>query len=745
MASVPISPSVSTLPAERFFRSSLFLLILTAVATLVSTGKLDAVTAVVAPVVILYKGFRWWRGASPEISQSKANWIVLGYIAIFPLDMLFFSRIFGANSSNPFLYSALLAAVHFLLFVMIVRLYSATTDRDAFFLAILSFAAILAAAVLTIDTSFLILFFIFLLFGIATFVGLEIRRSANGVVTASTGASSSQERKLARALGFATLSVAIGSILLGGAIFMLFPRFGAGYLGRTGIQPSLMTGFSDNVELGQIGEIKKSSAVVMRVKTGQPISNERLRWRGIALSQFDGKRWTSSDRHPIALSPNSDGWIGLGPHGEGRGKILANIQFTVLLEPMATDALFVPPGAMALRGDFSGEGGTNLGRRTYLLRDSADSLYNPFHNYSAIRYFGFSRMPEFDPAKLRLAGTNYPEEILETYLQVPPLDPRIPNLAKQITANAKTPYDKAAAIEAYLRGRYSYTLNLTGKPGDDPLPHFLFETRAGHCEYFASAMAILVRTLGIPAREVNGFLPGEFNDLAGDYIVRASDAHSWVEVYFPDRGWITFDPTPGGGDTHSGFLSRLGLYLDWLQVMWNEWIINYDFAHQLTMAQNVQHTSRNWTETARKWFQHKQEKGRQWLQQWQLRHHDLRMALPAFLILLLAALRFDFFGTMIRKLRFSWDARPAKAKRGNPQLASRMYAEMLRILARRGHTRIETQTPLEFATALSEPQLAAPVREFTQIYAQARFGGSPCDATRLRQLLEQIGSILRGK
>ena len=102
-----------------------------------------------------------------------------------------------------------------------------------------------------------------------------------------------------------------------------------------------------------------------------------------------------------------------------------------------------------------------------------------------------------------------------------------------MAAKARTPYDKAIAIENFLRSRFTYTLELSGKPGDDPLAHFLFETHAGHCEYFASAMTIMLRTLGIPAREVNGFLPGEFNDLAGDYIVRASDAHSWVEAYFP--------------------------------------------------------------------------------------------------------------------------------------------------------------------------------------------------------------------
>src|ERR1700751_5158849 len=103
-------------------------------------------------------------------------------------------------------------------------------------------------------------------------------------------------------------------------------------------------------------------------------------------------------------------------------------------------------------------------------------------------------------------------------------------------------------------------------------------------------MAILLRTLGIPSREVNGFLPGEYNDIAGDYIVRASDAHSWVEVYFPQAGWVTFDPTPAAGQNF-GLMSRLSQYLDWLELSWAEWVINYDFGHQLQMAQIVQRSS----------------------------------------------------------------------------------------------------------------------------------------------------------
>src|SRR5947209_8073714 len=149
------------LPAERFYRFSIFFLILTSIVTLVSTGKLDLVTAVLAPVAVLFKGFRWWRGSATELSARAATWIVVAYLFFFPVDVFVVSRSLVVGSSNPVLYAALLGVVHFLLFVTIIRLYSASTDRDALFLAMLSFAGILASAILTVDTQFLLLFLCF--------------------------------------------------------------------------------------------------------------------------------------------------------------------------------------------------------------------------------------------------------------------------------------------------------------------------------------------------------------------------------------------------------------------------------------------------------------------------------------------------------------------------------------------------------------------------------------------------------
>jgi protein-glutamine gamma-glutamyltransferase len=738
MASAVTSSRVPALPAERFFQGSLLLFIFSAVATLIATGKLDIVSSVLATLAIVYKGWHWWQGKPRELSHRTATILVVSYLGVFPLDMFLFSRAFVASSTNPSLYAALLAAVHFLLFVTFVRLYSAATDRDAFFLAILAFAAVLAAAILTIDTSFLIFFFVFLLFGVATFVGMEMRRGGKGAL-ASPAVQPAQEKKMARALSLAAFSAALGAMVMGGTLFFFFPRFTAGYLGRTGMQPSLMTGFTDDIELGQIGEIKKSPEVVMRVKTGKLVNYPQLRWRGIALSTFDGKRWSIPNHRPMALAPNSSGWIYVAdPEQDIKGPGVA-LQYEVLVQPMATDAVFVPSNALSMLGGFSGENPQPgiTSRRNYLFRDFTGSLFNPFRTYTPVRYFGNSRLPLWDPAKLRAASTEYPEAIRDTYLQLPVLDPRIPRLSKGIVARVKTPYDQARSIESYLRSQYKYTLELTGKPGDDPLAHFLFETRAGHCEYFASAMTIMLRTLGIPSREVNGFLPGEFNDLAGDYIVRASDAHSWVEAYFPGSGWVTFDPTPAAIENF-GLLSRVGQYLDWMELSWNEWVINYDFAHQVQMAQLMQRSTRNWKEAAGNWFAKKQAAGKEWLLEWMERRGRITFALPMVLILLLALLRYDGLEAAARRLRLYLQLRAPEGKRANPQLASRLYGELLRVLERKGFARRESQTPLEFAGAVGEPAVAPAVLEFTQIYARARFGGTPCDTTRLRQLLDQI-------
>ena len=745
MASTVATPA-SHLPADRFYRTALFFLVLTSVITLVATGKLDLFTTIAAPVFVLYKGLRWWRGFPAELPHAIATRLVVIYLVFFPVDAIFLSRSFAAASANPNLYSTLVASVHFLLFVTVVRLYSATADRDGLFLSMLAFAGVLASAIFTVDTYFLVLFLVFLFFSVAAFTGLEIRRGARGSLFPLLSSNGPQERRFYRALSLASLSLTLGAIFFGAILFFVFPRFSAGYFARTGIQPSLMVGFSDEVELGQIGQLKKDNTVVLRIKTGSSVEYPMLRWRGIALSTFDGKRWFSPAINPMNHYPAPDGWITVVSRADLQAPPAAELHFTVLMEPSASDAVFAPAQALFLRGNFSGDAGTYFSsiQRSRLITDAAGSISNPYRNFAQIRYEGVSRLPVARPAQARSAGSDYPEKIREVYLQLPPLDPRIPDLARRVTASADNPFDKAVTLESYLRSNYGYTLNLTGKLGDDPLARFLFETREGHCEYFASAMAILLRSIGIPSREVNGFLPGEYNDLGGDYIVRASDAHSWVEVYFPGTGWLTFDPTPAAPESAGGFRARLGQYIDWMELSWREWVINYDLNHQMQLSRIMRQNSVDWTVTTRTRFRNLENRGIKSLVAWQRSHGRLGLAVPILSLLLLAVLRFQWIRALFSWFSLIWQTNLSPAQRNNPQLASRLYSELLRVLARRGFTRNEAQTPIEFADSLAfQPGLAPAVREFTDLYAQARFGGVACDAFRLRALLEQIRAVPR--
>jgi len=746
---MPVSDSAISAPlsaVRRYFEVSLYLLLLTSVLTLVSTGKLDLVSILVPPAALLVKSYRWWRGHRPELSHRVANWLVVACFIFFPVDLWVVSRALAANAPSPALFAALLATIHLMLYAMIVRLYSATTTRDYVFLSLLAFATVLAAAILTVDTTFLVFFLIFLVLGVSTFAGLEIRRSAEGAAAPPLEAGTPTARRLNRALGLTSGSMALGALAIGAVIFFLIPRFSAGYLSGFNLRPSLMSGFSDSVELGQIGEIKKNSAVVMRVRVeGGPAGAQRVRWRGIALTNFDGRRWFTEAHEPFAVTPGADGWylFGLATPVMRRSAVL--LRYTVMLEPMATDALFVAAQADRVRGRFSPEVGSSglAARRSYLVVDKTSSVFNPFHNFINLRYEGISYVPAVPSVLLRAVPTDYPGAIRDIYLQLPKLDPRIAVLAQHVTSRAPTAYDKAAAIELYLRSHFGYTLQLPPVSPADPLAHFLFERRAGHCEYFASAMTVMLRALGIPARYVNGFLPGEYNDVGEDFIVRASDAHSWVEVYFPDYGWIPFDPTPPAEERTKGLLGRLALYWDWLELRWNEWVINYDFLHQVTLAQNLQRASRDWTDRARACLARFHRNTIERFKSWQARAIDAPYAAPLAVGILLVLSLLLRGRALARWLVTSWGLRISPHSKLAPRLATLYYQQMLRLLARRGLKKQPEQTPREFVASLHAPELAGPVAQFTDLYQMTRFGAHPADPHEMSQLLARIRQLLR--
>jgi protein-glutamine gamma-glutamyltransferase len=741
----PAKPELSAL--RRHFEISLYLLLLTGVLALVSTGKLDLVSILVSPAALLLKGYRWWRGRGPELSNRVGTWLTIAYFAFFPFDLWFVSRMLSSDAMNPALFAALLAAIHLMLFATIVRLYSASTTRDYLFLTLMAFTAILASAILTVDTAFLVFLVLFLALAVSTFVGLEMWRSAQGTVAQPIESGTPAARRLHNSLGMTSAGIAVGSVALGSLIFLFLPRVSAGYLSGFNLQPTLISGFSDDVELGEIGEIKKSSAVVMRIRMQGGLDAGRgLHWRGIGLTQFDGKRWYNEAHEPTTLMAGPEGWFRLRPSDAASRRPGKSIKYTILLEPIASTALFFTNEADSVRGRFNGESGEGIQapRPSYLLEDLTGSVLNPYHNFARLEYETRSVLPTPTPAGLRRAGTDYPASVPALYLQLPPLDPRIPALAKQITGRAETPYDKTAAIEGYLRSHYGYTLDLTGRPPKDPLAYFLFDKRAGHCEYFAAAMTVLLRTLGIPARYVNGFLTGEYNDVGGDFVIRASDAHSWVEVYFPSFGWLTFDPTPPAKDEPEGIFSGLGHYWDWFELQWSEWVVNYDFAHQYTLAQNLHRASLDWSDRISTTFTRAKRGVTDWLEFWQYRllrtAHPLPKGLAIFgaLVAMILLLHPKTRGRLVTL----WRLRVSRPASLTPHLASLQYHEMLRLLARRGLRKAAGQTPLEFAASVADVNLALPVQELTSIYHEVRFGGRNSDLQRTSPLLEQIQSLI---
>ncbi len=160
-------------------------------------------------------------------------------------------------------------------------------------------------------------------------------------------------------------------------------------------------------------------------------------------------------------------------------------------------------------------------------------------------YFGTMRVPIFTEAEIRSADTDYPDWVIDHYLELPDsLPDRVHRLTQEVTQGAVTPYDKALAIERYLRDLEYATDPAPPRFDDDRVDHFLFESKAGHSDHFASAMTVMLRSAGIPARLVSGFNTGVVDPETRTFTVREKDKHSWVETYFPGPGWIPFEPSP---------------------------------------------------------------------------------------------------------------------------------------------------------------------------------------------------------
>jgi len=706
----------SSISVDRYFQLSLYLLVATGFVTLASTGRLDAPALLLVSAALLYRGYLLVRGRTLQLPERWASYATLGYVVFYLCDLFLLSGSFVS------------ATVHLVLFIMVVKMFSVQRDRDHVYLAIISFLSVLAAAVLTVDAVFFASFCIFLLLAVSTFVSMEMRRSlARAAVASRTPPSGT--RHVTGSLSTTALALTLGTALGSFLIFFLLPRLSTGYLSAYAPRNTLVSGFSDDVRLGEIGQIQQSNTVVMHIQIDGDIRGAHdLKWRGVALRAFDGTRWSNPQQAATVLT-NADGNFDLSATRAATVPVRAPqlVRYRVLMEPIGAGVFFLAPQARSLSGNYR-----------MITVDEGGAVYNGDRQHPIGSYRAASDVNQPSREELRRVIAEVPPQIAFQYLQLPPVDPRLPPLARDITSSAPTALDRALAIEHHLQTQYAYSLRLPSAPPRDPIAYFLFERKAGHCEYFASAMALMLRTLGIPARVVNGFRGGEFNSLTGSYIVRARDAHSWVEAYFSPYGWITFDPTPAGAAAATpDSWSRTGLYLDALRQFWREWVINYDFAHQVSLSNDVVTRSRNWLDVARLWahggYDGLMERARH--VEAQARTSPKRSAGVALgaMGLLLLLLNLGRLRRMVRVRRLARN--PASA----PQAAASIwYGRMLRSLGRRGWRKLPEHTPKEFVGSIGDPQLRGPVAAFTDHYERARFGNSAQDAQALPEIYEAI-------
>ena len=293
------------------------------------------------------------------------------------------------------------------------------------------------------------------------------------------------------------------------------------------------------------GGYAQSEKIVMTIRTGElpPIVSSpltdvapRYYWRSVTYDAYVGAGWVTSAAPPQKFQPNT-------PLIPGLLKGYRTLHLDVkMVEPEGK--LFW--SGILFSADIPFTANWRLRPQSNLFVDQSEllqaDLFAAFSNAKAYRAEAY--VPLATVKKLREASTEYPEFIRRRYLQLPgSLPERVRQLSKELTDGKSNAYDKAKAIEAYLR-TYPYDLNVSAPPeGVDVADYFLFDLKKGYCDYYATSMVVLARASGLPARFVSGYSPGSYDAPNAQYVIRELNAHSWAEIYFPEIGWIEFEPT----------------------------------------------------------------------------------------------------------------------------------------------------------------------------------------------------------
>ena len=646
--------------------------------------------------------------------------------------------VYLAFATENYLYYAILYAV-FLGVLRATMLFAAADFMQAH---ALSFLHVMAGAVVNPGLSFGVLLFPYIVGLTLSLLMTNIRRGVEQDPVPGPGASSEVQRaRLARrdliGARFLGMTVAVTSavFLMSLVFFFVFPRVGLGFFATQGRPGIAISGFSDTVTLGEFRTVLEDPEVVARVRFLDAAPSIPVRLRGQSLDTYDGRSWSKTTKRLWELRMDLEGRHRLDPAGPDPDS--AGIRAVeVYLEPLSGPrrVLFSPPMPVAFRRPSDALEALRPRQWRFGMDAAGDVVVQGPPNVSIQYTVYFDARPP-DPAQLRAAPEELPGFVAHRYLQVPDLDPRVAALAREVSKTAQTTYDKAAAIEDFLRTSFEYSVD--SKHGDqDPLADFLLRDRTGHCEYFASAMVVMLRSLGVPARIVEGLYGGEVNEYGGYVALRKADAHAWVEVYFPRTGWVTFDPTPPVAlELRSGrsFWQGFRAAVDAVKLWWYRWVIEYDLQKQMDFVMAVLRPRGGGAEDAAwKWrdFHHlKRQIRRMPIARWAL----TAVGLAAVAVAGLAWIR-----------RRRGQRRPERL--GDPDdPAVQAWKRLNRVARRAGLQRRTTETQLEFARRVANtiPEAAPAVEALAWAYLRAVFWGRERTRDDPRPLLAEVERAIR--
>ncbi len=469
-----------------------------------------------------------------------------------------------------------------------------------------------------------------------------------------------------------------------------------------------------------------------------------IHWRGVAFDRYVNGQWSRSKEAPptnqtLEQSLTRDRrvllWTTPAP-GLSVPEIerLAEdtVKQEVWLDPLDSDVLFGASNPRIVEYAH-----TQRRRQPIELNDEIRLEHG-----STVHYTVYSDLRVPSDAVLRASSGELRKLYKDIYLQLPEkITDRTRELAKQIIreANAHTTFDKAVAIKAWLARNATYTLELKDPGDQEPIDFFLFDRKQGHCEYFASAFAILARSVDVPVRQVNGFLGGEWNEYQNYIAVRAGDAHSWDEVFFPGvEGtgvWVTFDPTPAGdvdqlGRGSSGWRAKIARFMDTLRFQWAKWVIEYDLVSQLSLFKSLGGAIKTAAVAIKD--------AAIWLKNLAVEYWPISTPLGSLLIVALVIRR------RRRRAKLPPELRVSRKPRQRSTVAE-IYDGVAKQLAKAGFARTTSTTPRELAGKLAAHPAGTQVSELVELYYGAEWGGRR-DASvedRAAALAAQIKQALR--